>query len=236
MRNIILAAALLAPLAAEAAPLRYFAELKDLNPNDSSDVSGRADLWLRGDMLTVSVRASGLAPNQLHVQHIHGRIDDDGVPVDSVSPTLAGADSDGDGVLELIEGLPLYGPIVMSLKDDAFADPFEGFAAVGDDGVLAFDFIYDLRATTAFSAGFGIEQLLPLGKREIVLHGGFLDPGIGVATDRPGPEEGDGLGGYRAFLPVAAGELQAVAPVPLPAAAWMLLAGIGALGAVRLRR
>jgi hypothetical protein len=35
---------------------------------------------------------------------------------------------------------------------------------------------------------------------------------------------------------VAAGELQAVAPVPLPAAAWMLLAGIGALGAVRLRR
>ena len=46
--------------------------------------------------LTVHIRAEGLEPNQVHVQHIHGFPDDKA----SRSPTIRG-DADRDGFVEL---------------------------------------------------------------------------------------------------------------------------------------
>src|SRR5687768_9669915 len=43
-----------------------------LSPLNNSGVSGMATLTLDGNMLTVMIEASGLTPNQVHPQHIHG--------------------------------------------------------------------------------------------------------------------------------------------------------------------
>lgn len=229
--------------------LAYEAILNDISGLGGS---GRADLSYDTDsmQLSVDVSASGFAPDMLHVQHIHGRLDDAGAPVDSVSPTLAD-DADGDGVVELLEGVPRYGPILLSLLDEEEADDdFMGFPSA-PGGEIAFSATYDLTSTGAFNQdldGDGTAddpataaQLLPLDLREIVIHGAFLDPGIGgVGNEEPDPETGLIPGGYSAFVPVAAGEIRAigtdVAPIPLPAAAWLMLAGIGGLGGLRLVR
>ena len=47
----------------------YYSELNQFN---DSGASGTAMLMLDGDQLTVEIEASGLTPDQTHLQHIHG--------------------------------------------------------------------------------------------------------------------------------------------------------------------
>ncbi len=215
----------LALIAGGANAATFKATLSPLNAGvDGSflDVSGFAEVTRNGkDTLTVSIEAKGLAPNQRHAQHIHGVTGGD-----SRTPTLADdARGDGDGVIELLDGVPAYGPVILPLFDT------DGmFPLVGDDGVLSFSRTYDL-TTAMFNTGFAAGDLFPLAFREIVLHGGVLGA-VGFDAGRA-VEEADGTAGYKGFLPVAAGEL---APVPLPAAGWLLLAGVGGLAGLGRRR
>ncbi len=226
MRTTVTTATLaLAIVAGGASAATYKADLTPLNSEvDGSflDVSGVARVnHDGGDTLTVSIEATGLATNQRHAQHIHGLTGGD-----SRTPTLADdAAGDDDGVIELFDGIPAYGPVILPLVE---ADGM--FPLVGDDGVLSFSRTYGL-TTAMFNAGFADGDLFPLEFREIVLHGGVLGA-IGFDARRD-VEEADGTAGYKGFLPVAAGEL---APVPLPAAGWLLLAGVGGLVGLRRRR
>lgn len=235
MTVTLLAATVSMPLAASAATFNYFARL---NPLSGSGVSGGANLSLNTDAntLRVRVRAEGLAPNQLHVQHIHGTFGPDGKPSNAITPSFArGADSDNDGVIELAEGVPFYGPIILSLTDDTKPGT-DGFPTA-PNGKIDFSFTYDLANTPAFGSNlltddpddtFKAADLMPLGFREIVLHGGFLDEGQGANGG-----EADGTPGFKTVLPVAAGE---IAPVPLPAGVWLIGAAIGGLGLMGTRR
>ena len=82
-----------------------------------------------------------------------------------------------------------------------------------------------------FSEGITAADLFPLDKREIVIHGAFLGDGIGGFGNETNP-----VAGYSNFVPVAAGEIfETTAPIPLPAGAWLLIAGMGSLVAVRRR-
>jgi hypothetical protein len=229
---LAVAVALALPVAAGATSLNYVA---DLNPLSGSGVSGRATLALdtATNLLDVHVKAKGLTPGQLHVQHIHGTFGPDGRPTQAVTPSFAGgADTDRDGIIELAEGVPFYGPIILNLSDGAGGFP------TAPKGKVNFHQIYDLSSTSAFAVNaatdkpFSAEDLLPLDLREIVLHGGFLAEGQGF-----GPGEADGTAGYKTVLPVAAGVINATtAPVPLPASVWLIAAGLGGLGALRARR
>ena len=225
--------------AAQAKTTVYEAILADLSGLGGS---GNARVTYNSDAKTLGVKitGTGFAPDMLHVQHIHGRVGPDGESLDSVSPSFGsngtgGDDLDGDGVLELTEGAPKYGDILLPLLDSTMLDNgFDGFPAVTDAvGTLDFDALFDLSNNDAFNADFTVENLFPLDKREIVVHGAFLSAGIGGV----GNETGDIAAGYSAFVPVAAGDLKmvsgGVSPVPLPAAAWLLMAGLGGLGAVR---
>jgi hypothetical protein len=228
--------ALGAATASHAKTFNYHATLNDL-----SGLGGSGTAKLQYDdvanTLRVNIEGTGFAPNMLHVQHIHGTFDDDGNVTDAVTPTLAN-DTDGDGVVELLEGLPLYGGILLSLFDETDTDNgFNGFPNVTDEvnGSFSFTAFYDLASTTALSDGISAADLFPLDKREIVIHGAFLAPGIGGVGNEDADSDLIRFGGYSAFVPVAAGEIVAVDPIPLPAAAWMLLAGIGGLGALSRR-
>lgn len=215
----------------------YEAIIESLSPNGGPASSGlggsaRADIVFDQNMQTlyVNIQGGGFAPDMLHVQHIHGRFNDDGSPRDSVSPTLAD-DADGDGVIELLEGAPSYGGILLSLFDEEnVGNGFNGFPSA-PNGIIDFEETYDLSSTTAFSDGITAEDLFPLDKREIVIHGAFLGDGIGGVGNEMNP-----MAGYSNFVPVAAGEIvETTTPIPLPAAGWLLIAGMGGLAALKRR-
>lgn len=225
---MIMAAAAIAfgaPKAAHAVVFEYEANLVELN---SSGVTGSARLMFDDAAMTlgVLVQAQGLEPNQIHPQHIHGPVDPvTGAPVAAQSPTIAD-DEDGDGFVELLEGAPRYGPVILDLRDDTLPG-VEGFPTA-PDGTINFSFTYDLNSTSAFAAGFGPAELGDLSLREIVIHGLTLGAGQGA-----GPGEADGTAGYKLVLPLATGQFSQVAAVPVPAAGLLLLSGLGALFVTR---
>lgn len=133
---------------------QYKATLQAIN---NSGVSGTAMLWLQGNMLTVQIDAMGLEANKLHPQHIHGFTDNN---KNSTCPTWS-ADTNGDGIISLAEGLPSYGPVLLSLTDFPTAD------ANGE--------IHYMQKFTIDGS------VLPLQNRAIVLHGLTLN-GQYVAT------------------------------------------------------
>lgn len=221
------------PVAGHAAT--YRAVLTELN---NSGVSGSVlfDVDEVNNLLNVSARISGLTPNMAHVNHIHGRFNDDGTARDSEVPT-PDADTDGDGFVEVLEGLPAYGDILLSLEPAlAGMSPNPSMVHTGPvsdaEGNLAYDLLFDLSNDSIFfspvsGTDYTSEDIFPLDLREYVIHGMFV-PG-GVSDDLPN-------GGYLATLPVAAAELQTLAPIPLPAGSLLLISGLGAFGVARRLR
>ena len=91
------------------------AHLTELN---GSGVTGTATAVVRNQLIRhIDVHASGLTPDAPHAQHIHY-----GEQALNECPTLA-LDTNGDGRLNTIEGIPAYGPIVVSLNTTGDTTP-----------------------------------------------------------------------------------------------------------------
>jgi hypothetical protein len=250
------------PFAAGAATMNFTAVLQELN---DTGVSGTANFSFddMANTLTTNVNVSGLAPNTLHPQHIHGSFQLAGctafapssspiagtclngdTAAESGIPTLAANDIDGDGFLETVEGAPAYGPIILNLADaSAGRGGLPGSFPMSDgDGNLSFSETYNLATTDLlFDPLNGIEHeagdLFPLFKRVYVIHGVFVN------NDQPAVEndmfEVQGpINAFVTLLPAAAGEItMSPSPIPLPAAGWLLVAALGGLGGLsRMRR
>ena len=149
---------------------------------------------VREGEITVAVNARGLEPDIPHPQHIHGKM---GV---GVCPD-ASDDANEDGVVDVVEGLPDYGGILVTLDSDltdGTGTQVDGLPVADEDGTIRY------RQTASLSAvRSGTDDELDLGRRHIVLHG--VDP------ETPLPEA-QSLGGLPAWLtlPVACGELESV--------------------------
>lgn len=192
--------------------------LADLVPLNGSGARGTAILVQDEDTLTVRVDASGLEPDQVHIQDINGRFAGDEfsdagaanaaaansqpTPIDSVVPPR-GADTDGDGFVEYAEQLPYTGPGIMGLASPQ-GDYANGFPTAGSDGRISFMQAYDLRGDID-PVGFTKEDLLPLDLRTVVLYGQTVG-----AEGRGTPGEVNGIPGYKSVLPVAAGEIELI--------------------------
>ena len=161
-----------------------------------------------------------------------------GIAVDSTVPTLAEDDADGDGFLNFIEGLPSYGPVVLNLTEPQIADlegadyppegtpPLNYFLELADQGVLnpaeLFPSGTEFELDTVYSFDLTdpdqlrqFNNLSPLDKREIVLHGLTVPTEISDAIDEaamgaapPGVDLGNGES-FRVTAPVAAGVIEA---------------------------
>lgn len=223
--SVVLLSALASPVAVHA---QSFSAV--INPLNGSNVFGTASLQLNDNMLTVDLFASGLEPNQLHIQHIHGLVDASGLPVNSTIPTLA-QDTDHDRFIELAEGLPTYGPILLQLTNPP-GNPTTGFPTA-PNGEINYHQTFDLSQQAQFGSEFNKGQLLPLEFREIIIHG------LTVGTQGAGtPGEVDGVAGFKVALPIAGGEIFAtsVSPIPEPETYGMMLTGLGLMGFIARRK
>lgn len=86
----------------------------DPTADQGSDVNGRAKLHYNAETgeLSVFVAAHGLSPNVPHLIHIHG---DTQVVNDCPGPDAADRRVD-DGLIDTVEGLPDYGPILVTFS------------------------------------------------------------------------------------------------------------------------
>lgn len=185
----------------------YAVQINELN---GSGVSGGALLIVNNsdtpdnlldDTLTVVIAATGLEPDQIHIQHIHG---EDGT--DAVTPPPS-ADVDGDGFIELAEGLPFYKGILLNLTSPQ-GSGLDGFPTA-PGGSIFFSSTYHLHPDASdtdhggHASGDVINNFADLDEYEIVLHGMTVGA-VGGGT----PGEVDGTAGYKLVLPVASGEIE----------------------------
>lgn len=103
----------------------YQGDLRELN---DSGASGDAYLEVSedGETMSVEINATGLNLDGPHAQHIHAIVDGENVTA-SACPTMD-ADADGDGVVDVAEGVPFYGGIQVSLTTDGDTSADSGLA------------------------------------------------------------------------------------------------------------
>ncbi len=151
------------------------AQLDELN---GSGASGTATAVVRNQRIQhIEVNAEGLTPDAPHAQHIHY-----GDDARNECPSLFLDDANDDGVLNTVEGVPAYGPIVVSLTTTGDTTPASALAVgrfpVADDGSYDYsrDNIKFTRVTgTGYTGGGGTPKQIADSIREgegvVVIHG-----------------------------------------------------------------
>ena len=203
------------------------------------------------DTIRVQYQASGLTPGLPHPGHIHGMFANSpvigttvpGAAANSVSPTIAD-DTDGDGFIEVGEGFPRYGNILLPLTvlPNVAGDEGTAFPIADALGNINYDVTFDLNVANNFvdplhpNVPITAANIFPLDLREVVLHGMFVGvgPGAGTGGEVNGTNTDPNMtsaAGYVAVLPVASGQIVAV---PEPASLGLL--GLGGLALLRRRR
>jgi hypothetical protein len=185
----------------------YVAELHPLNAKMQNQLdpdgrtpngvaSGKAYFRVVNGMLTAVVDASGTEPTEgafpdgIHPQHIHAA---------DRCPT-ASADTNGDGIVDVIEGIPFYGPILVPLDGDISNTTSEipSFPfGMGKKGTYHYE-----ASTTLNVLETALNEPLNLPARHVVIHG------VDLAT--PLPASVQSLPGLPAqiTLPIACGEIR----------------------------
>lgn len=162
----------------------FVAQLMPLNGNVmGGGAVGEAELKIEHGVLTVKIEAEGLAPSIVHMQHIHAL---------HACPTPA-ADTNHDGIIDFVEGLPFYGAVIVPLDSD-----------ISNGGTVDVYPTADANGRIRYEASASVATLeaalggpLDLANRAIVLHGVV------------GPLPGTVSPANPAALPVACGPVMA---------------------------
>jgi hypothetical protein len=189
-------------------PGEYGIALDSLN---DSGATGSALLTLAEDgSLTVSVEADGLAPGLPHAQHLHGDTD---LTQDFRCPG-PDADEDGDGFVNVAEGIPFYGNIHIALTLDGDNSPDSGLAV--DRMPVA-----DENGQVSYSRTFSPEELpegtaAAIQNLHVVVHGIDINENGEYDFDANGESELDPQVPFEATVPAACGIVEGanIAEVP----------------------
>ena len=208
----------------------------NLIPENHSGVTGLALFTLNGNLLTMRLQASGLTPNQIHMDHLHGLL---GTAAPATTLPPPSADINHDGYIESAEAAPFAGPPLFGTPMSITPLTYPVATAAGTisytetyditDGALYDPDHLGLSLTPADILGLTGGNTVPLIDRIFELHGEIVPAGIDGT-----PDQGNGFG-YHPDMPVAGARLVLLASaVPEP---WSLgLICIGIAGLVGLRR
>ena len=132
-----------------------------LSPLNHSGVHGTATVTVTGNRLDASFDASGLLANALHAAHIHF-----GATALHECPTQA-ADG-GDGHLTTGEGLPFYGPVVVSFTTSGDTSPASVLAigrySTAPGGVIVYN-------RDGIKTQRSVAEAIAAGEGVVVIHG-----------------------------------------------------------------
>lgn len=169
----------------------------DLTELNNSGASGKATVVLQdGKIKRIKVKARGLSPDAPHAQHIH--YGDDAL---NECPTLA-QDANMDGRLNTVEGIPAYGPVVVSLTTRGDTSPASLLAVdrfpVAEDGRYSYkrsNIAFTDVAGTGYQAGGGtaaqIREAIADGEGVLVIHGIDYDRNGAYSLSKEGASELD---------------------------------------------
>lgn len=189
------------------------ATLTELN---GSGASGTATAVVRNQRIEhIEVHAEGLTPDAPHAQHIHY-----GEQALNECPTIA-LDSNGDGRVNTLEGVPAYGPVVVSLNTTGDTTPASFLDVdrfpVSDDG--SYDYSRDnIRFTRVAGTGYPgadgagsareIAEAIRAGEGVVVIHGIDYDGNGMYSLSEEGASELDPALPAEATDPAACGVLR----------------------------
>ena len=194
-------AAITGAAAAQDAEGTWTADLTSLNAEAAGgEAAGTAVITVVGDMATLQLDATGTPPDIMHLQHIHGFAEGDAV---SECPT-ADADSNGDGVIDVVETEQAAGTTMVPLDADPAAMDLLGdqFPTADASGAYSYSNNLSLSAlTSAFEAQFPGQQL-DLDRRVIFVHG------VPEGASLPDSAQSVGDAPAHKTLPIACGQLR----------------------------
>ncbi len=124
--------------------------------------SGTAMVAVTGTTITVTMAAMGLLPNAPHAAHIHF-----GADARHECPVL-GDDTNKDGHLNVTEGVPAYGPIVVSLTKTGDTSAKSGLAVDRFDTAVGGKISYERGSITVTP---DVASAISSGKSVVVIHG-----------------------------------------------------------------
>jgi hypothetical protein len=184
-------------------PVTYIAKLHAMNTNvTGSQASGEVRLTVTGNTLTIDINVNGAPPDMIHWQHFHGFKDNR----DATCPTAA-ADTDHDGIIDLIETEPTSGITMVPFDTDPAAmDIAHGiYPKASANGTYHYRETVSLTALqAAFAKGFANQQL-DLDRRVVFIHGVPADTKLPASVASLGPIPA------QVTLPIACGKIERVA-------------------------
>lgn len=215
---------------------------------NETGASATANISLDGTTATVTIDGDGFFEGFPHAIHMHGEPGGDNVcgPLNPGDPGFEEADEDGDGFLSVVEGVPAYGPVTVSLTTEGDTSPDSGLAVDR----------FPTSSTIDYERTFELEPEVAenLSSLHIVIHGADLDDSgeIGDLEDENGdikPSSLDPELPFEATAVAACGQITASAAggvdtgaggtAPSGNDAGLLAAGalaLGGLGFVTARR
>lgn len=180
----------------------FVADLAGMNSSlTGTDVTGQAILFTDSGQLQITLVAKGLSPSMMHLGHIHGFMTGEA----STCPDAA-ADTNGDGVVDLIETEPSAGVTLIPFDGDPAALTIESdsYPTATADGLITYSMSVSLDAlNAAMKSTYSIDDLA-LGNRVIFLHG--VPEGTSAL-----PDTAQSLPGVPAYItiPIACGQIKA---------------------------
>ena len=182
----------------------YVAHLHPLNSKAAGhETTGEAQFTINGDALTISVKARGLSPGIMHMQHLHGFKDDR-----FASCATEAADVNRDGIVDLAETEPASGTTMVPLSADPVSMNIatDTYPKASAEGVYSYQETVSLKALEAAFAKSFDGQKLDLGHRVVYIHGVLPN------TKLPASVASLGTVPAQVTLPIACGEIVQVAP------------------------
>ena len=188
----------------------------NLHSLNNSGATGQATAVVRGQkILSMKVQAKGLSPDAPHAQHIHY-----GNQALNECPTFK-QDSNRDNRLNTVEGVPAYGPVVVSLNTTGDTSPASLLDVtrfpVAKDGMYSYS-RKNINITSVAGTGYPgpggtgtakqIAESIREGEGVVVIHGLDYDGNGAYSLSKEGASELDPKLPAEATDPAACGVLR----------------------------